>query len=181
VASRLFPPDRLFLIAGPCVIESDRINLKVADVLVRLAEKVPGGIVFKASFDKANRSNAGAPRGPGMAEGLEALARIREKALQQGLVTPDPAARTEAFGGPPTGESFTRFHARPVPNDLEGRARLWRGRMKQLNLLEIETRWGYKTFELYQGDITALTEAVHLYQLRSSSGIVAQGKLNVVR
>jgi 2-dehydro-3-deoxyphosphooctonate aldolase (KDO 8-P synthase) len=79
VASRLFPPDRLFLIAGPCVVESDRINLKVADTLARLAEKVPGGIVFKASFDKANRSNAGAHRGPGMAGGLQALARVREK------------------------------------------------------------------------------------------------------
>ncbi|HVZ49798.1 MAG TPA: 3-deoxy-8-phosphooctulonate synthase [Gemmatimonadaceae bacterium] len=77
--SPLFPRDRLFLIAGPCVVESDRVNFRVADTLARLAERVPGGIVFKASFDKANRSNAGAPRGPGMAEGLEALARVRAR------------------------------------------------------------------------------------------------------
>ncbi|MEO6445258.1 MAG: 3-deoxy-8-phosphooctulonate synthase [Gemmatimonadaceae bacterium] len=72
-----FPHDRLFLIAGPCVLEDDELNLRVADALARLAPLVPGGIVFKASFDKANRSNPGAPRGPGLDEGLEKLARIR--------------------------------------------------------------------------------------------------------
>ena len=74
-----FPRDRLFLIAGPCVIEDDDLMFRVADHLARLAERVPGGIIFKASFDKANRSNAGAHRGPGMIEGLESLARVRER------------------------------------------------------------------------------------------------------
>ena len=74
-----FKRDALFLIAGPCVLESDTLNLRVADHLARLAESVPGGIIFKASFDKANRSNAGAARGPGLDEGLEALARVREQ------------------------------------------------------------------------------------------------------
>ncbi|HEY4659422.1 MAG TPA: hypothetical protein VIH11_07935, partial [Gemmatimonadaceae bacterium] len=73
----LFPDDRLFLIAGPCVVEDDALNLRVAEHLARLAERVPGGIIFKASFDKANRSNAAAPRGPGLEEGLAALARVR--------------------------------------------------------------------------------------------------------
>jgi hypothetical protein len=45
-----------------------------------LAEKVPGGIIFKASFDKANRSNAGAMRGPGIEAGLASLVRVREGA-----------------------------------------------------------------------------------------------------
>ena len=49
----------------------------MAEHLARLAERVPGGIVFKASFDKANRSNPGATRGPGLERGLEALARVR--------------------------------------------------------------------------------------------------------
>jgi len=75
----LFPRAKFFVIAGPCVLEDDRLNLKVADALARLAERVPGGIVFKASFDKANRSNAGAHRGPGLADGLAALSRVREK------------------------------------------------------------------------------------------------------
>jgi 2-dehydro-3-deoxyphosphooctonate aldolase (KDO 8-P synthase) len=59
------------------VLEDDALNLRVAEHLARLAERVPGGIVFKASFDKANRSNAGAHRGPGLEEGLAALARVR--------------------------------------------------------------------------------------------------------
>jgi 2-dehydro-3-deoxyphosphooctonate aldolase (KDO 8-P synthase) len=74
----LFRRDALFLIAGPCVIEDDALNLRVAEHLARLAESVPGGIIFKASFDKANRSNAGAHRGPGLDEGLAALARVRQ-------------------------------------------------------------------------------------------------------
>jgi 2-dehydro-3-deoxyphosphooctonate aldolase (KDO 8-P synthase) len=74
----LFRSDALFLIAGPCVIENDALNLRVGEHLARLADKLPGGIIFKASFDKANRSNAGAARGPGIDEGLAALARVRE-------------------------------------------------------------------------------------------------------
>lgn len=73
-----FPRDALFLIAGPCVLETDALNVRVAEHLARLAERVPGGIVFKASFDKANRSNAGAHRGPGLDEGLAALDRVRQ-------------------------------------------------------------------------------------------------------
>ena len=69
--------DALFLIAGPCVLEDEALNLRVAEHLARLAEHVPGGIVFKASFDKANRSNADAFRGPGLEEGLAALDRVR--------------------------------------------------------------------------------------------------------
>jgi 2-dehydro-3-deoxyphosphooctonate aldolase (KDO 8-P synthase) len=72
-----FRRDALFLIAGPCVLEDDALNLRVAEHLARLAEAVPGGIIFKASFDKANRSNAGAHRGPGLDEGLAALERVR--------------------------------------------------------------------------------------------------------
>ncbi|MEO7086035.1 MAG: 3-deoxy-8-phosphooctulonate synthase [Gemmatimonadaceae bacterium] len=72
-----FRSDALFLIAGPCVLEDDALNLRVGEHLARLAESVPGGIIYKASFDKANRSNAGAHRGPGLDEGLAALDRVR--------------------------------------------------------------------------------------------------------
>ncbi len=75
----LFRADALFVIAGPCVLEDDSLNLRVGEALARLAERVPGGIIFKASFDKANRSNAGAPRGPGLDEGLEKLARVKRE------------------------------------------------------------------------------------------------------
>ena len=74
-----FRSDALFLIAGPCVVEGDDLNLRVAEHLARLAPRVPGGIIYKASYDKANRSNPGAPRGPGLEEGLAALARVRQQ------------------------------------------------------------------------------------------------------
>jgi 2-dehydro-3-deoxyphosphooctonate aldolase (KDO 8-P synthase) len=68
----------LFLIAGPCVVEDDALNLRVARAVARLAPLLPGGVIFKASFDKANRSNAGAVRGPGMDEGLARLRRVAD-------------------------------------------------------------------------------------------------------
>jgi 2-dehydro-3-deoxyphosphooctonate aldolase (KDO 8-P synthase) len=79
VSAASFPRGQLFLIAGPCVVEDDDLMFRVGDHLARLAERVPGGIIFKASFDKANRSNAGAARGPGLDEGLAALDRVRRR------------------------------------------------------------------------------------------------------
>jgi 2-dehydro-3-deoxyphosphooctonate aldolase (KDO 8-P synthase) len=75
--SMRFPSNNLFLIAGPCQLENDSLNLRVGDALARLAEKLPGGIIFKGSFDKANRSNPGAQRGLGIEAGLEALERVK--------------------------------------------------------------------------------------------------------
>ncbi len=72
-----FPSDLLFLIAGPCQAEDDALNLRVGDALARLAEHVPGGIIYKASFDKANRSDVDGVRGLGLHEGLAALDRVR--------------------------------------------------------------------------------------------------------
>jgi 2-dehydro-3-deoxyphosphooctonate aldolase (KDO 8-P synthase) len=69
--------ERLFLIAGPCQLEDDALNLRVAEALARAAELLPGGIIFKASFDKANRSNVDGIRGLGLEAGLAALARVR--------------------------------------------------------------------------------------------------------
>ena len=66
------------LIAGPCVVESDDVNLRVANVLAELAHTLGLRVVYKASFDKANRTNPDAPRGPGLDAGLAALARVRE-------------------------------------------------------------------------------------------------------
>ncbi len=74
-----FRRGELFLIAGPCQLEHDDLNLRVAAELSRLAEHLPGGVIFKASFDKANRSNPGAMRGLGLDSGLEALARVKRE------------------------------------------------------------------------------------------------------
>lgn len=68
-----------FLIAGPCVLEDDALNLRVGEALARLSADLRLPIVFKASFDKANRSSAGSPRGPGLDSGLRQLARVREE------------------------------------------------------------------------------------------------------
>jgi len=67
----------LFVIAGPCVIEERKMCLKIARELVRIGRAVAVGIIFKASFDKANRSSISSFRGPGLVEGLEILAQVR--------------------------------------------------------------------------------------------------------
>jgi 2-dehydro-3-deoxyphosphooctonate aldolase (KDO 8-P synthase) len=66
-----------FLIAGPCVLEDDRLNLAIGEALARLSDDLGVPIVFKASFDKANRSSPGSPRGPGVDDGLRRLERVR--------------------------------------------------------------------------------------------------------
>jgi 2-dehydro-3-deoxyphosphooctonate aldolase (KDO 8-P synthase) len=70
---------QLSLIAGPCVIESEKLCLEVCAYLQNLCRDLGLTYIFKASFDKANRSSAASFRGPGIEEGLQVLARIREK------------------------------------------------------------------------------------------------------
>jgi 2-dehydro-3-deoxyphosphooctonate aldolase (KDO 8-P synthase) len=65
------------LIAGPCVLEDDALNLRVGTALARISSDLRLPLVFKASFDKANRSKLDAPRGPGLESGLERLARVK--------------------------------------------------------------------------------------------------------
>src|SRR5260370_11873514 len=66
-----------FLIAGPCVVESDELNLKVGAALAELSRRLDLPIIYKASYDKANRSRLQAARGPGIEAGLRALERVR--------------------------------------------------------------------------------------------------------
>jgi 2-dehydro-3-deoxyphosphooctonate aldolase (KDO 8-P synthase) len=66
-----------FLIAGPCVVESDDLNLRVGEALAELGAKLGVPVIYKASYDKANRSRLNAGRGPGIEAGLAALARVR--------------------------------------------------------------------------------------------------------
>jgi 2-dehydro-3-deoxyphosphooctonate aldolase (KDO 8-P synthase) len=72
-------PGRLILIAGPCVIESERLCLQVASALKKACERLGIIYVFKASYDKANRTSAKSFRGPGLEEGLGVLAKIRAR------------------------------------------------------------------------------------------------------
>ncbi len=66
-----------FLIAGPCVVEPGDVLPRVAETLAGIAQRRGVPVCFKASFDKANRARGGAPRGPGMEEGLRVLERVR--------------------------------------------------------------------------------------------------------
>jgi 2-dehydro-3-deoxyphosphooctonate aldolase (KDO 8-P synthase) len=69
----------LFVIAGPCVIESERHTLMMAERLARIARALRIPYIFKASFDKANRTSLHSYRGPGMERGLQILARAKRE------------------------------------------------------------------------------------------------------
>ncbi|MEE8139523.1 MAG: 3-deoxy-8-phosphooctulonate synthase [Alphaproteobacteria bacterium] len=68
----------LVLIAGPCAIEGKEHALEMAGGLVEMARRLGIGLIYKSSFDKANRTSASSPRGVGMEEGLEILAEVRQ-------------------------------------------------------------------------------------------------------
>jgi 2-dehydro-3-deoxyphosphooctonate aldolase (KDO 8-P synthase) len=70
---------RLTLIAGPCVIENEALCFKVASSLRETCRKMDVNFIFKASYDKANRSSGHSFRGPGLKAGLDALAKVRAK------------------------------------------------------------------------------------------------------
>ena len=67
----------LFLIAGPCVIESEALALETANTLAKIASELSLPFIYKSSFDKANRSSVDSFRGPGMAEGLRILEKVK--------------------------------------------------------------------------------------------------------
>jgi len=67
-----------FLIAGPCVIESESITMEVAAYLKETADLLDIPVIFKSSYDKANRTSLDSYRGPGMEKGLEILAKVKE-------------------------------------------------------------------------------------------------------
>lgn len=68
----------LMVIAGPCVLESESLAMEVAAKLRSIAERLPINVIFKMSFDKANRTSGASFRGPGLDEGLDVLRRIKE-------------------------------------------------------------------------------------------------------
>ena len=76
---RLGGGERLFLIAGPCVVEDRDTMFRTAEALANLAARLGVVLAFKASYLKANRSAAGSPRGPGLENGLELLGEVGRK------------------------------------------------------------------------------------------------------
>lgn len=73
------PGQPLLLLAGPCVLESEELAWQIAAEMKRVCGELGISYVFKASFDKANRTSLNSFRGPGLAKGLRALARIRDE------------------------------------------------------------------------------------------------------
>lgn len=71
--------EQLPVISGPCVIESEEHTLRTAGLVQAMARRLGLAVVFKASFDKANRSSLGSFRGPGLEEGLRVLARVKKE------------------------------------------------------------------------------------------------------
>ena len=79
VGKAIFGGQQLAFIAGPCVIESVEGTMDLAEKLVKLAKDLKVPFVFKASFDKANRTSIDSYRGPGILEGLEILKEVRDR------------------------------------------------------------------------------------------------------
>ncbi len=86
VAGRQLGSDQLFLFAGPCVLESEALTMRIASEVKAVCAERDVPLVFKASFDKANRSSLSGGRGPGMETGLKWLAKVRDE-LELAIVT----------------------------------------------------------------------------------------------
>jgi len=78
-AVSLFRSDRLLLVCGPCVVESRDVVFRIAERLQRICETRPLRLLFKASYDKANRTSGKSYRGPGMEEALGILREVRAR------------------------------------------------------------------------------------------------------
>ena len=74
-----FDTGRFFVIAGPCVIESAELTMSIAQHLAALSARLGLPMIFKASFDKANRTSIDSYRGPGLEAGLAILAEVKQK------------------------------------------------------------------------------------------------------
>ena len=91
--------DRFTLITGPCLLETDELNLEIARAVKGLGEAFALPVIFKASFDKANRSQMDSARGPGITEGLQRLGTVKQEtglALLTDVHEPQHAERAAA-------------------------------------------------------------------------------------
>ncbi|HDS85397.1 MAG TPA: 3-deoxy-8-phosphooctulonate synthase [Phycisphaerales bacterium] len=90
--------ESLFIIAGPCVIESRDVCLRIAETLLGIRERTGVDVIFKASFDKANRSSIDSFRGPGLEKGLAILDDVRTKTGLPVLTDVHEPAQAETVG-----------------------------------------------------------------------------------
>ncbi len=90
--------DKPFFVAGPCVIESEKLTLSIAEKLKSIADTLSVRLIFKASFDKANRSAYNSFRGPGIIKGLSILKSVREQTGLKVLTDVHDANQAEKAG-----------------------------------------------------------------------------------
>src|SRR5437764_11611413 len=88
----------LFIIAGPCVIESYQLCLEVGRHVKQLCDRLGLAYIFKASFDKANRSSNASFRGPGLVEGLKILEKVKGELNVPVLTDVHESSQAEAVG-----------------------------------------------------------------------------------
>ena len=98
VGNLVLASDRLFLVAGSCVIESEDLCRRIAEHAKAVADRLKVPFVFKASYDKANRTSRSSFRGPGLDRGLAILARVREEFGLPILADVHSPAEAEAAG-----------------------------------------------------------------------------------
>jgi len=97
-ADNKFTPAPLFVIAGPCVIESEALCMEVAEYMHNVCKRVGFQYIFKASFDKANRSSKSSFRGPGLEKGLAILKSIKDRFSIPVLTDVHESHQAEAIG-----------------------------------------------------------------------------------
>ena len=141
--------ERFTLMAGPCVLEDDGLNLEVGRALAALSAKLALPIVFKASYDKANRSKADSPRGPGLEKGLERLARVRE---ETGL--PVITDVTEPAAAQQLPASFTLHQPHPNPFNAQVTVPIELSRSGHLTVTVVNTL-GQSVTTLHDGPASA--------------------------
>ncbi|MBN1403469.1 MAG: 3-deoxy-8-phosphooctulonate synthase, partial [Opitutales bacterium] len=98
-AAAIFDSQRLLLIAGPCSLENEDVSFAVAEKLADLRSRYPElNLVFKGSFDKANRTSLSSPRGPGLKDGLRILADVKARYQMPVLTDIHESQQAEAVG-----------------------------------------------------------------------------------
>ncbi len=96
--SILDPGRRFLVIAGPCLLEDDALNIGIAEKIREVTDRLDVAAIFKASFDKANRTSASSPRGPGLEEGLTRLDAVRRETGLPVLTDIHEPAQAKAVG-----------------------------------------------------------------------------------
>ena len=143
--------ERLFLIAGPCVVENEGLVLEVAGTLKEITRRLGMNFVFKASFDKANRTSAGSFRGPGIEAGLKALERVSREIGVPVL--------TDVHEGTPIGEVAAVVDVLQTPAFL----------VRQTDFIQRVARAG-KPMNVKKGQFQAPWDMVHVVEKCREAG-----------